>query len=253
MDYSKEEIAYVDYCVKNLPDCQDRRRKCPVYDSCHEDGECQQLCNRIIEKMNSGEILWEEDRKIIEFFTIARGLWEPDDSERACYAKDAAEPCPNLEFCTEREQREGTEAKWVCSELVQRLDTEAQKVKEKDIQKVILRSFPNDWKLEEKLVLVGHERSIPEVNGRIDILVKGETTTDLYIVELKSRATREHVGQLASYVGWCKKHPLSEQTKAVKGILLAEEFDKGALSALEVCPDLRARICKLRVDIENVQ
>lgn len=252
MEYSGEEISYVRYCVTDLPACEDRRQKCPVYDSCHDNGECRELCSSIVEKMTAGEILCEEDRRIVEFLTLARGLWESDESERACHGKGVAEPCPNLELCTEQEQRED-EGHWVCSELLMRLDTKALRVKEREIQRAIVRLCPNDWKLGERVTLVDHERPIPGVSGRIDIILRGETTDDLYIVELKTRATREHVGQLAAYVGWCKKHPLPEQTNVVRGVMLAEEFDRGALAALDVCPDLMARHCQLRVDVNDVQ
>jgi len=244
MDYSPE-IKYVEFCVEHLY-CEAGRKKCPIYASCYENGECQGLCDSIPDKMKNGEILSEEDRGVIRFFHDTEKLWK-----EPCYAKDA-EPCPNLEFCTRREEQK---EEMVCTELIQWLDLNAQKIAEKEIQKAILRNFPDEWGFKEKLVPIDNEKPIPEINGRIDIRLRGETTATLYIVELKLRATREHVGQLASYVGWYKKHPeeMPPPTKAVKGILLAENFDKGALSALEACPDLIARICKLRVEIENTQ
>jgi hypothetical protein len=243
MDYSQAEIDYVDYCVNYLPSCQWLKKKCPMYDSCNHEGEC----NRIIDRMKNGEILAEEDVKVIEFLSFTRGLWEPEDGEKACYAKGSEERCTAFAVCEER--KDGHE---VCTELLQRLDRSAQRIAEKEIQKTIIKNFPEEWYLKEKVSLDGYEKEIPEINGRTDIELKGQTTDTLYVVELKLRATREHIGQLASYVGWYKKH-LPEKVKAVEGILLAEEFDKGALSALEVCPDLMARICKLRVDIEKFE
>ena len=229
MDYTKEEIAYVNFCIEKLPDCQVGKKRCPVYESCNQDEECLQLCNRIINNMNNGEILSEDDYKIICFFST-KGFWKPESDD--CYLKDGT-PCHNLEICNER--NEGHE---VCTQLMERLDLNAQKIAEKEIQRLIIKNFPADWKMGEKLALVGWEKEIQEINGRIDILLKGKDTALLYVVELKLRATRESVGQLASYVGWCLKHPLAEQTNGVKGILLADTFDKGALSALDVCHDL---------------
>jgi len=196
--------------------------------------------------MKNGETLSEEDKGIIRFFYDTEKLWQ-----EPCYAKDT-EPCPNLEFCARREEHK---EEVICTEFIQWLNLNAQKIVEKEIQKAILRNFPEEWCLKEKLIPIDEEKSIPEINGRIDIRLRGETNATLYIVELKLRATREHVGQLASYVGWYKKHPeeMPSPTKDVKGILLAEEFHNGALSALEVCPDLMARICRLRVDIETIQ
>lgn len=244
MEYSKAEIAYVDFCVNNFS-CEVKKRKCPIYELCYENGECQGLCDNIPDRMKNGEVLSEEDRGIIRFFQGTKQLEEDD-----CFVKGTDKPCPNRELCEEREEKA---EKLICDELIQRLDPNVQRVAEKVIQRVILRNCPNEWGLKEKLLLIDSEQPIPEINGRIDIRLKGETTATLYIVELKLEATREHVGQLASYVGWYKKHPeeMPPPTKAVKGILLAEKFDKGALSALEACPDLMAKICKLRVDIEN--
>jgi len=246
MEYSKAEIAYVDFCVNNS-NCEVKKRKCPIYEVCYENGECQGLCDNIPDKMKNGEILPEEERGIIRFFQGTKQLEEND-----CFVKGTDKPCPNRELC---EEREGKGEELICDELIQRLNPSVQKIAEKVIQRVILRNFPEEWCLKEKLVPIDDEKSIPEINGRIDIRLRGKTNATLYIVELKLRAAREHVGQLASYVGWYKKHPeeMPPPTKDVKGILLAEEFDKGALSALEVCPDLMARICKLRVDIETIQ
>lgn len=248
MDYSKEEIGYVEFCVNNAECSPTRRVKCPVHALCYGDEECQGLCERILASMNNGEILPEEDRAIVGFFYNAHKWWMADED---CWAKWHPEnKCPNRELC---EEREGREEKLICDELVQRLDLDAQKIAEKEIQKAIISNCPSDWGLEEKVVLVGSEEPIPEINGRIDIRLRGEATATIYIVELKLRATREHVGQLASYVGWCKNHPMPGQTRAVRGILLAEDFDEGALSALEACPDLMPRTCRLRVDIGDTQ
>jgi hypothetical protein len=246
MEYSDEEIAYVDFCVNNFS-CEVGKRKCHIHASCYKNGEYQGLCDDIPNRMKNGEILSEDDREIIRFFQGTKQLEEDD-----CFVKDTDKPCPNRESCEKREDRK---EKLICEELIQRLDLNAQKIAEKEIQRVILRDFPDiEWGLEEKIVLLDSEKPIPEINGRIDILLKGEATASLIVVELKLRATREHVGQLASYVGWYKIHPekMPPPTKAAKGILLAENFDKGALSALEACPDLMAKICKLSVDIINV-
>ncbi|PIU57460.1 MAG: hypothetical protein COS88_01020 [Chloroflexi bacterium CG07_land_8_20_14_0_80_51_10] len=244
MDYLPEEIRYVEFCVNHFS-CEIGRKKCPIYASCYENGDCQGLCDAILDKMKNGELLSEEDRKIITFFQNSKQLEEDD-----CFVKGTDKPCPNRELCEEKERKE---EELICDELIQRLDPSTQKIAEKVIQRVIFKNCPNEWGLGEKVALSGYEKSIPDINGRIDIQLKGDNTATTYIVELKLKATREHVGQLASYVGWCKNHPIPGQTKAVKGILLAENFDNGALAALEACPDLVAKICKLRVDIENIQ
>jgi len=111
-----------------------------------------------------------------------------------------------------------------------------------------------DFALGEKISLLAHEVYIPEINGRIDLLLKAEKSSSLIVVELKSEvATREHVGQLASYVGWYKKNPdkMPGQVKNVKGLLLARKFSSGAQSALEACPDLESRTFELHVDIKK--
>jgi len=250
MDYSTEEIAYVDFCVNNADCSPTKKTKCPVYALCCENEEPQGLCERILASMNNGEMLIEEDREIVRFFYNTHRCWM---AEEDCWAKeDSDNKCPNRELC---EEREGKNEEPICGELIQGLDPNALKVAERVIQRVILRRFPREWGLGEELILIDSEEPIPEINGRIDIRLKGKTTGTLYIVELKLKATREHVGQLASYVGWYKKHPeeMPPLTKTVKGILLAEEFYEGALSALEACPDLMPRTCKLRVDIGSIQ
>jgi RecB family endonuclease NucS len=111
-----------------------------------------------------------------------------------------------------------------------------------------------DFGMGENLSLLAHEVYIPEINGRIDLLLRAEKSSLLIVVELKSEvATREHVGQLASYVGWYKKNPdkMPGQVKNVKGLLLARKFSPGAESALEACPDLESRIFELHVDIKK--
>ena len=243
MEYSQEAIDYVDYCVNYVPDCKWGKKRCPLYDSCSHEGEC----SRIVERMKVGEVLGEEDVKVIEFLSYTSGLWEPDNGEKACYAKGSEERCRAFEICEERE--EGHE---VCTEVLQLLDRSAERIAERTIQSAIIKNLPEEWHLKEKVLLYGHENEIPEINGRTDIELKGETTDTLYVVELKLRATREHVGQLASYVGWYKKH-LPENANAVKGILLAEQFDEGALSALEACPDMVPRLCNLHVYIDKIQ
>jgi len=106
-----------------------------------------------------------------------------------------------------------------------------------------------------KLTLKGHEVPIPDINGRADLLLKEEPDS-LIVVELKvGEASREHVGQLASYVGWYKEHPEDrpddcEDCTNVKGILLARDFSKGAESALKACPNLEKRKFVLHVEIK---
>ena len=243
MDYSQAEIDYVDYCITHIPSCEWGKKRCPLYDSCSHEGEC----SRIVERMKIGEVLGEEDVGIIEFLSYATGLWEPENGEKSCYAKGSEIICKASEACEGRQ--EGHE---ICTELLQRLDRSAHRIAEKTIQNAIIKNLPEEWYLQEKVMLDGCENEIPEINGRTDIELRGQTTDTLYVVELKLRATREHVGQLASYVGWYKKH-LPDKAKAVKGILLAEQFDRGALSALQVCPDLVPRLCDLCVHIDKVQ
>jgi hypothetical protein len=241
MEYSKEEIDYVAFCVDNFV-CKVKKRKCPIYELCCENGEGQEICNNIPSRMKNGEVLSEEDRGVIRFFQNTNQ--QTDD----CFTNGTNIPCPNIESCNKREDKA---EKRICDELIQKINPTIQKIAEKVIQNVIIKNVPEEWYLNEKVSFDDHEKEIREICGRTDIQLKGLTTQTLYIVELKIRATREHVGQLASYVGWYKKH-LPEKFTSVEGILLAEEFDKGALSALEVCPDLTPRLCNLRVTIEQI-
>lgn len=236
MNFSKEEIGFVEFCANNI-DCS--KPKCPFYESCEKDKE---ICLTIPQRMKKREELSSDDKKIIQYFYTTENLWYPD-----CKSGRKGPECPNVQNCKDSGED-------ICKELVQRIGlslTEEQEVLEKELQKIVLNNITNiDWGLEEEIEYYSHEHNTPI--GRPDILLKGKRSKVLYVVELKSTtASRENVGQLMSYVGWFKENlPIGFQ--AVKGILFAKEFSSEAKYAINICPDLEARIFDLFVSVKKI-
>ncbi len=244
MDYSTEEIAFVKFCTENdwtviCTTKKGRRGKnCPAYLSCNDE---PLPCEQMLSRMERNQELTELDTKIIRFW-----YYDVDWDWNNCIPNGGKEPCYN-------NGKECCEHLGVCEQLLQKLgvyEPDEYTVLETEINKIIRHDLPNiDFGSGEKLSLIGHEVTITEINGRVDLLLKDEKTNLLIVVELKAvEASREHVGQLASYVGWYKEHPL-EGCKDVKGILLAPKFSKGAESALKVCANLYKRCFDLHVEI----
>jgi len=103
---------------------------------------------------------------------------------------------------------------------------------EKEVQKIIVnetRISAKEWHTSEDLEYLVEKPHIDGV-GEPDILLKGVESNSLYVVELKIvEAIPQHVGQLASYVGWYKENPL--------------EGCKGAEYALKTCDYLLEKRC----------
>ena len=131
-------------------------------------------------------------------------------------------------------------------------EPEELEILEKEIEKIILNNIADiDWGVGEELKYYGHQCLIREINGRVDILLKGQTSSTLYVIELKpSLADRRDVGQLQSYVGWYERN-LPAPFKTVKGILLARKFNSGASYAILANPSLEARMFELSIAVRS--
>jgi hypothetical protein len=106
---------------------------------------------------------------------------------------------------------------------------------ERDMQAVLRQSIEQ---LEEGLVIAddGAERSV--ASGFIDILAKDSVNT-MVVIELKTGTARQKaVAQILSYMGDISEE---ESTSAVRGILIAGDFDKKARAAARVVPNLSLR------------
>jgi len=243
MDYSPEEKAYIEFFVRNCT-C-DTTEKCSYWNSCNENNP---LCQQILTEMGKNEALREEEIELVKFWFENADLWENDE----CISKVNGEPCPNSDKC---------EDGLICERFLVRLGCYLYEydILEKEIQKVIVNDMHEaglltDWQTAEKLEY--YPKRLPIAVGVPDMLLIGTDTKTLYVVELKKgEASREHVGQLASYIGWYKEHPEDrpEGCKNVRGILLAQKFGKGAEYALKVCPDLEPRQFKLHAEIKTVE
>jgi len=114
------------------------------------------------------------------------------------------------------------------SPLVQRLglETDLQKALRRDI-----RRLASTLKITDD----GAERSV--ASGLIDITCIDESDGALVVIELKAGcADRRAIGQVLGYIGDISAE---EQSKQVRGILVAHEFDKAASAAATVVPQLR--------------
>jgi len=102
---------------------------------------------------------------------------------------------------------------------------------ERDLQTALRASIAQ---LEDGLVIIdgGTERNVP--SGRIDILAQDRSGAQV-VIELKAvRAGREAIAQILSYMGDIQEQGAS----AVRGILVAPEFDDRALSAARMARGL---------------
>jgi len=242
MNYTGEEIEFVKFCANNI-DCS--IVKCPLSESCEEGNE---ICSSIPPKMESSIELSSDDKEIIRYFMVMeKQLWK----KGRCIPKGTDKRCPNANICDGIVDQQ----KYICVGLIKKLgllEEDELQVLESEIQKVVINNLNSiDWEVGEKLQYYAHESPIDI--GRPDIVLQGNESNRLYIIELKpARARREDVGQLQSYVGWYKKN-MPAQFKAVIGILLAKELDDGAKYALEANPDLQARVFDLRIEIKRAK
>lgn len=249
MDFTPEEIAFVEFCESQEPEviCTAgargrKRRGCPAAEHCDdEDPECSQ----ILVEMKENRELTQEHVDIIRFW-VRDIKWD----ERNCVPNGGGQ-CHNYES-------EACAHDNVCVGLLRKLgvyDPDEYDVYEKTIQEVVvkgLRSSRSDWHTVERLEY--HSEKPPIAVGKPDILCIGARSKNLYVIELKAvQATRRDVGQLASYVGWYRDHPEDRpvpcRDKDVVGILLARDLNAGAEYALRACANLHGRRFDLHVEI----
>jgi hypothetical protein len=247
MDYLKEEIAFVEFCIEKFP-CDQARYSCPIVDTCDaqydEKNSERTLCRGILQRMKEGEELSEVERKVIQFFSDDKtGIWS------SCKLKKENRRCINWRICDINEKKG---QKNVCDELLGKLGLllPDESILERAIESIICRDQKLiEWEVgEDDLVFYARQPSAGNI-GRPDILFGGSKSGTLYVIELKvGMCTREHVGQLASYVGWYK---MQNEFKGVKGILVAEDFHEGAKCAIGVCPDIEPRLYKLNIKMKK--
>jgi len=246
MEFSIEEIEFVGFCIEHL-NCELGEDFCPLYDQCEKE-EGKELCFHIVTKMKNNEDLDEDEKQVINFFLFPEH-WKGKDS---CRSINDGQECMNASYCEGKADDE-----LPCVTLLTKLglyQPEELQILEKEIEKIILNNLASiDWGLGEDLKYYGHQVRIPEINGRVDILLKGQTSSTLYVVELKPNiANRYDIGQLQSYVGWYEKN-LPVPFQAVKGILLAKEFDNGAKYAILANPSLEARTFELSIAVRSLK
>ncbi len=112
------------------------------------------------------------------------------------------------------------------------IETERTFTLERDLQEALRKSITQ---LEVGLEVAdgGIEYSVP--SGRIDILAKDAEGASV-VIELKAvRAPRDAVAQVLAYMGDIQ----SSTEKAVRGILVAPDFDPRAVSAARMVPSLK--------------
>ncbi len=114
---------------------------------------------------------------------------------------------------------------------------------ERDLQRALRLNIEQ---LESGLKILdgGNERSVP--SGRIDITTEDERGATV-VIELKvGEADRDAVGQILSYIGDI------DDEKPVRGILVAGDFTKRAISAARVVPRIELRRYSFRFSFESV-
>lgn len=121
---------------------------------------------------------------------------------------------------------------------------------EKDLQEYLSRELQ---KLEPGLTLFTDEgltgREISTDAGRIDLLAK-DVKNDLVIIELKvNQAPHSSLTQILSYMASIKKQ---FEGKNVRGIIIAEKFDKRLKLAVTQVPTVTLMQYKVKFDFEKV-
>ena len=117
-----------------------------------------------------------------------------------------------------------------------------------------------------------HAEDVPLQIGRADLMLMDGCRKTLYVVEIiPEEATAEDVGRLLGYSGWLRRNLLpdltptddllglrswfrpaeSELFRHVKGILLAESLDAGAVCALSALPEVMGKIYHFSIDISE--
>jgi hypothetical protein len=116
---------------------------------------------------------------------------------------------------------------------------------ERDMQTVLRRSIEQ---LEDGLVIIDDcaERSVP--SGFIDITAE-DTAGSIVVIELKTGTARQRaVAQILSYMGDIDEE---ESDQAVRGILVAGDFDQKARSAARMVPNLLLKKYKITFEFSN--
>ncbi len=250
MDYSPEEMAFVEFCESQGEDVicvaggRGRRRvECPAQKDCDDNNP---RCSQILVDMQEKRELTQEQVQIIRFW-LRDIQWD----EENCIPAGGTPKCDNYDS-------EACAYDQVCEQLLRKLgvhDPDQYEIYEEEIQKVIVEDLLRsrlDWHLGEQLEY--HVQKPPTAVGRPDILCIGAQSKTLYVVELKAvQAQRSDVGQLASYVGWYRAHPEHRpvpcRDTGVVGILLATDFSARSEYALRACTRLYGRRFHLHAEI----
>ena len=97
-----------------------------------------------------------------------------------------------------------------------------------------LSPFGNEWTLEGS-------KYKTEI-GEIDLLAKNKEDNKWLVIELKKdQASDETVGQILRYMGFVKRSKLCSKDEVVIGLIIARNFDKQILYALDCCAEIRLK------------
>jgi hypothetical protein len=244
MIYTPEELAYISFCKGQIT-CD--QSDCPGGHGCDQNNRSH--CSIIVDKMKTNSDLTKDEIRIVKyFFDIDQKLWR--NGRYLCTPLGSKEKCPNRVFCDKVSDPEAP-----CSTLSMKLGiyTEEQlNILESEVEKILVNNLDKvDWGVGEKLSFFAKQTNIDDIHGRVDVLLKNQAGTTIFVVELKpDTATREDVGQLQSYVGWYRDNlPLG--VNKVKGILLAREIEPAAKYAALAGIDIMTRCFELEMKITN--
>lgn len=116
---------------------------------------------------------------------------------------------------------------------------------EQDLERWLTKNIKQ---LEPDLEFIDNQYSVPPV-GRVDVLAK-DSQGRYVVIEIKSgMANEKAVGQLAAYVA-----KLKEQTSelAVRGILVAEDFNEKAYYAAKEITSIKLKRYKVNFEFEDL-
>lgn len=153
---------------------------------------------------------------VVRYRKFLSGGWERSDVEAPRIASPAVFQVPMTEaFAAENPER-------------QKLSLE------RDMQAMLRRNIAG---LDSSLEIIddGAERSVD--SGFIDITCIDHKDNAIVVIELKGdKADSRAIGQILGYMGDLS---MEEEGKAIRGILVAHDFDKRAKAAARVVPTLR--------------
>jgi len=85
--------------------------------------------------------------------------------------------------------------------------------------------------------------------GPIDILAIDKNNKNYVVIELKKNQTSDDtIGQLARYMGWIKEH---KKDFAVRGIIVAGQFDKKLNYAMKVVPNIEVFLYQVNFSLKE--